>query len=175
MKFQCLFCVLFILSFYCECFSQEEAHLNHNGFTNEHDTTRLPIFYVDSLVQFANQFVGTPYKAAGKSPKGFDCSGFSFYCFKNYGIYLPYSAPGQAQVGKEIPSSEAEAGDLIFFRGRNINDKKVHHVGILVNKKGGKLNFIHCSSSRGICYETIDSPYYKPRFVKIKRVYEQHQ
>lgn len=170
MKMRIFFCVFFILCLSCESYSQKEAYRYNKGYDYKHDTLTSP-FHIDSLVHFAHKFVGTPYKASGKTPVGFDCSGFSFYCFRAYGIYLPYTSTDQAEIGKEIPEAEAEAGDLIFFQGENINDKKVRHVGLLVNKKGEKLNFIHSSSSHGIRYDTVDNPYYKKRFVKIKRVY----
>jgi murein DD-endopeptidase / murein LD-carboxypeptidase len=171
MKMGSLFCILFILNASCQSYSQQEAYHYNKGYDYKHDTLRTHPFHVDSLVNFARQFVGLPYKATGKTPEGFDCSGFSFYCFKAYGIYLPYSSTDQATLGKEIPEVEAEAGDLIFFQGQDINDKTVHHVGILVNKKGEKLHFIHSSTSHGVRYDTLDSPYYKPRFVNIKRVH----
>jgi murein DD-endopeptidase / murein LD-carboxypeptidase len=171
MKMQSFFCIFLILNFSCESYSQEETYHYNKGYDYKHDTLRASPFHIDSLIHFANQLVGIPYKSSGKTPVGFDCSGFSFYCFRTYGIYLPYSSTDQAKIGKEIPEAEAEAGDLIFFQGQDMNDKSVHHVGLLVNKKGEKLHFIHSSSSHGIRYDSVDSPYYKPRFVKIKRVY----
>lgn len=136
----------------------------------ENDTlTTLP-FRVDSLLRFADKMVGRPYISPGRSPEGFDCSGFTFYCFKRYGIYLPYSSDQQALIGKEVALTDAQAGDLIFFQGHDINDHTVHHVAILVNKKGQKLRFIH-ATSKGIQYDTIDNPYYKPRFKAIRSVY----
>jgi cell wall-associated NlpC family hydrolase len=171
MKMQISFCILFILNASCESYSQKEAYHYNKGYDYKHDTLRTKPFHLDSLVLFANQFIGCPYKGGGKSPSGFDCSGFAFYCFRTYGIYLPYSSTDQEKLGKEIYENEAAAGDLIFFQGQDIFDKTVHHVGILVNQKGKKLNFIHASTSNGVRYDTLDNPYYMKRLVSIKRVY----
>ena len=135
------------------------------------DTMPALPFRVDSLLRFADKLVGRPYLSPGRNPEeGFDCSGFTFYLFKRYGIYLPYASHLQAEIGTEIPLADAQAGDLIFFQGHDINDHTVHHVSLLVNKKGQKLRFIH-AASKGIQYDTIDNPYYKPRFIGIRRLY----
>lgn len=55
---------------------------------------------VDKLIDFAKSFVGTPYVYGGATPKGFDCSGFVQYVFKNYGFDLPRTANEQATVGE---------------------------------------------------------------------------
>lgn len=135
------------------------------------DTMPALPFRVDSLLHFADKLVGRPYLSPGRHPdEGFDCSGFTFYLFKRYGIYLPYSSHLQAEIGKEVSLADAQAGDLIFFQGHDINDHSVHHVALLVNKKGQKLRFIH-ATSKGIQYDVIDNPYYKPRYIGIRRVY----
>ena len=61
----------------------------------------------EAVVQFALQFVGYPYVHAGKSPEtGFDCSGFTSYVYKQFGIYAsPSSSCSEKQgisVGKDI-------------------------------------------------------------------------
>ncbi len=165
-----VFLGVIVLSFSASAQDAENKYHYNKVYDYENDTVPTHPFHIDSLMQFTHAFIGTPYLSPGRSPSGFDCSGFTFYCFRNYSIYLPYSAHEQAELGKEIPLTEAQYGDLIFFQGADLNDKSVHHVGILVNKKGEKLKFIH-SSSHGVHYDFIDSPYYHPRFIRIKRVY----
>jgi cell wall-associated NlpC family hydrolase len=149
--------------------AQSKYHYN-KVYDYENDTILTKPFHIDSLLRFANRFIGTPYLSPGRSPAGFDCSGFTFYCFRQHSIYLPYSAHEQAELGVEIPLSEAQAGDLIFFQGYDVKDKTVHHVGIVVNKKGEKLRFIH-SPSHGVHYDSMDNIYYRDRFLRVRRVY----
>jgi murein DD-endopeptidase / murein LD-carboxypeptidase len=152
----------------------EESNKYHYNkvYDYENDTVPAIPFRVDSLLRYADKLVGVPYKApGGRSPAGFDCSGFTFYCFRANSIYLPYSSHDQAEIGKEVSIAEASSGDLIFFQGYDITDKGVHHVGIVVSKKGERVKFIHSSSHGGVHYEYLDSPYYRSRFIKIRRVH----
>ena len=110
------FCLLFSV-----CCAQEESRYHYNKvYDYENDTTPKKNFHLDSLLQFADKLIGKAYLSPGRSPEGFDCSGFTFYCFREHGIYLPYSAHEQAEIGNEVSISEAKAGDLIFFQGYDV-------------------------------------------------------
>jgi cell wall-associated NlpC family hydrolase len=128
-------------------------------------------YKADDLMKFAKKYVGVPYVLAGKDSAGFDCAGYTFYCFKKFGVYLPYFAYEQGAIGQEIQLKDAKKGDLICFLGSNLNDKQIGHVGIVISEKGQKLTWIH-AASRGVRIDNIDSPYYKPRLVTIRRVAE---
>ena len=87
------------------------------------------------IVAYAKTFIGTPYRSAGSSPSGFDCSGFTQYVYANFGGSLPHSSASQYGYGTAVSKSELEAGDLVFFS----NSSRISHVGIYVG--GG--TFIH--------------------------------
>jgi cell wall-associated NlpC family hydrolase len=53
-------------------------------------------------VEFAKQFLGTPYVWGGTSPQGFDCSGLVQYVWKKFGVSLPRVSQQQAGAGKRI-------------------------------------------------------------------------
>ncbi|MPV35900.1 C40 family peptidase [Georgenia subflava] len=74
-----------------------------------------------AIVNYARQFQGTPYMWGGTTPAGFDCAGFTWYVFKNFGINLPLSSAGQQSVGTRVSAAEARPGDLVVWPG---------HVGI---------------------------------------------
>ena len=68
----------------------------------------------DSMVRFAQQFVGNAYVWGGVSlTNGADCSGFVQSIYAQYGYSLPRVAEDQAQYGMKIPVEEAAPGDLI--------------------------------------------------------------
>jgi cell wall-associated NlpC family hydrolase len=128
----------------------------------------------DSLIAFARQFIGTPYKYACASPKsGFDCSGFTYYVFAHAGITLPRSSSDLDKAGYDVPLKECRKGDLILFKGTDANSTRVGHVGIIISEEGEPVEFIHSSSSKkhwGVVISSMEKDYYTKRFVKVKRV-----
>lgn len=124
----------------------------------------------DSIVDFARDYIGTKYKYAGCDPNGFDCSGFVYYVYSNFGFRLPRSSYDMVRTGKEVAKENYRKGDLIFFKGSNIKSSKVGHVGIIVSEPGEEIVFIHASVNKGVITTPLHSPYYSERFVVIKRV-----
>lgn len=93
------------------------------------------------LVDFAKKFQGTRYVWGASSSKGFDCSGFTSYVLKNFGVNLEHQASKQFNTGAKVERSKLWPGDLVFFQtGR----ASVGHVGIYI----GNDNFIHASTSK---------------------------
>jgi cell wall-associated NlpC family hydrolase len=135
------------------------------------DTTKKINQQVEQIIQFAKKFLGTPYHYAGSTPSGFDCSGFIYYVMGNFGMKLSRSSPGIAEYGKTVKLSELQPGDLMFFKGRNLNTSSVGHVAMVVEVKDGVIKFIHSSTSRGVIIDTFNnSRYYVPRYLKAKRL-----
>ena len=88
------------------------------------------------VVSIAAKYIGVPYVWGGKTPSGFDCSGFTSYVFREaYGIEIGgYTVP-QENSGTQIAVSSAQVGDLIFWGSRGAT----YHVAIYVG--GGQ--YIH--------------------------------
>ncbi len=123
------------------------------------------------LIIFANKYIGTRYSYGGTTPKGFDCSGYVQFSYKNsIGYSLPRTTKDQAKVGKKIKRKNLKPGDLVFFKGSKKRSKGVGHVGIVIeaNKKG-EFNFIHASNS-GVRIDNCRVKYYKDRYVKARRI-----
>ena len=87
-----------------------------------------------AVLNYAYSFLGTPYVWGGSTPSGFDCSGFTSYVFRHFGVNLPRVSRSQATVGTKVAYSNLQAGDLVFFGNGGIS-----HVGIYIG--GG--NMIH--------------------------------
>lgn len=126
---------------------------------------------VDDLVSYAKKFLGTPYRYAGTTPSGFDCSGFINYVFGNFGFELTRTSYGLAEFGETVRLSEIQPGDLMFFKGSNPNSSQVGHVAMVVEVTPDAIKFIHSSTSRGVIIDNFKtSKYYIPRFIKAKRL-----
>lgn len=127
----------------------------------------------DSIVSYAQSFLGTPYKYGCASAAGFDCSGFAWYVFAHYGVNVPRGSKEYQTFGKEVPISKARKGDIIVFRGTHPEDKRAGHVGIVISEEGQPLKFIHSSSSdnhRGVVITDYNNSAYPKRFIRICRV-----
>lgn len=80
----------------------------------------------NAIVKTAVRYLGIPYVWGGATPSGFDCSGLVQYVFMQHGLYLPHYSRYQAQMGFEVPLTDIQPADLVFF------GDPVYHVGIYV-------------------------------------------
>jgi cell wall-associated NlpC family hydrolase len=107
--------------------------------------------------------IGTPYRSAGTTTNGFDCSGFTMYVFNKLGVDLPHQSGSQARLGKKVAKDDLIPGDLVFF---NTNGRGISHVGIYV----GDGKFAHSSSSKGVTISGLSDSYYSKRYVTARRI-----
>ena len=119
------------------------------------------------LVSYAKSLLGKPYVWGAQGPSSFDCSGFTYYVFKNCAnITLPRTSVDQSTYGITVSKSNLKVGDLIFFDTDGANDGNVSHVGIYI----GSNQFIHSSSTKGKVVISDFTNYYNNAFVRAKRV-----
>lgn len=117
------------------------------------------------LVALAKQYLGVPYVWAGRSPSGFDCSGYIYYLFDQFGIQMPRMADGQFEAGVPVNRRELRPGDLVFF---STYEPGPSHVGIFI----GGDRFIHASSGAGeVTLTPLSKAYYQERYIGARRVF----
>lgn len=117
-----------------------------------------------NIANFAKSLVGKPYSYGSTGPNSFDCSGFVFYVFKNFGINLPRTSQAQAYVGKRVSKSELKPGDLVFSNTYS----SLSHVGVYI----GDGQFVHAANSgTGVTVSGVSDSYYGPRYAWSVRVY----
>src|SRR5690606_8999117 len=115
---------------------------------------------IDAMVKYAKSFLGTPYYYSGTTPSGFDCSGFINYVMGDFGFELTRTSYGLAELGKTVKLSEIRPGDLMFFKGRNMNSSSVGHVSMVIEVNENEIKMIHASSSRGVVIDNFKASSY---------------
>ena len=140
------------------------ATTNATTKTTAQATTSVPTSSNgSSIVATAKQYLGYKYVYGGSSPStGFDCSGFTSYIFKQYGISLNRTAAGQYSNGVAVSRANLQPGDLVMFGKSGIN-----HVAIYIG--GGQI--IHSSTpSTGVRIDSLSTGYYNNNYVGARRV-----
>ena len=109
-------------------------------------------------------YLGVPYVWGGNSKQGIDCSGFTLKVYENAAHrMLPRSVEDQYQTGHDVGRDSLQFGDLVFF---NTTGEGPSHVGIYVEDD----LFAHSSVSSGVTFSSLESTYYRKRFVGARRI-----
>ena len=115
------------------------------------------------IVSRAAKYKGVPYVFGGTTPKGFDCSGYVQYVFKDCKATLPRLADEQALKGVLVTQRQLRPGDLVFF---TTYLPGASHVGIYA----GSGQFWSASSSKGVILSSLKDEYWKTRYYGARRV-----
>lgn len=102
---------------------------------------------------YALERQGDPYSQSKRGQDNYvDCSYLTKWAYRQVGVNLPATAAEQArycaQNNYEIPASELQKGDLIFWQKKGCGCgryNEIHHVGVYIGD--GKI--VEASSSRG--------------------------
>ena len=130
----------------------------------------------DLIIDEAYKHIGTPYRYGARGPKAFDCSGFTSYVYRQFGIVginLSRSSRDQARDGKAVEGTYADMqkGDIIIF-GARASRRSIGHVGIFIEMMpdGQDFTFIHAATHGGVTVSHIKEDYYAARFLGARRV-----
>ena len=120
---------------------------------------------IDKVVEVALAQVGKPYIWASANPNiGFDCSGLTYYAFKQAGINLNRTSYTQINNGVSVDSKDLRKGDLVFF---NNGGGRISHVGIYI----GNNQFVHSSSpGTGVIVSILFGSYFGNTYVGARRI-----
>ena len=121
--------------------------------------------FLKYLVEILKEVKNTPYVFGGENPKkGLDCSSFTRFVYRKFGINLPRTARLQFNFGVPVSKKELKIGDLVFFR---TYASFPSHVGIYV----GDGKFVHFSRVyHGLAISSLNDRYFKRRFIGARRV-----
>ena len=115
-------------------------------------------------IVYAKQMLGKPYRYAGDTPAGFDCSGLVKYSYGRAGISMPRDTQAQRHMSVLVSIRSLREGDLLFF---DQEGKKTSHVGLYI----GNGRFIHAPSSGGkVRTDSLNAEFWKKHLVEARRV-----
>ena len=126
---------------------------------------------VNKVIALAKAQSGKPYVYGTTGPNSFNCSGFTYYVFKNAaGITLKRTSESQgydSSYTKISAISNLKVGDLVFFNTNSDDADLCDHVGIYL----GSGSFIHASSAGGkVITSSLNSGYYNRTYSWGRRV-----
>ncbi len=120
------------------------------GFSINNTDENIPLYAE------ASRWLGTPYRYAGLSRRGIDCSGLANRIYLNvYKKNIPRSTSDLEKATHKVSKGKLKTGDFVFF-ATGKNKKKISHVGIYL--KDGC--FVHASTSKGVIISHLNENYY---------------
>ena len=123
----------------------------------------------DDVLETAFSQIGTRYKYGSASPKkGFDCSGFVYWVYKENGYTIPRMTSEQMKCGYAVSQKKARKGDIVVFK--TSRSPSSLHSGIYV----GKNAFIHSpSKGKTVKVDKMNNKYWKGKLVAVRRVIDE--
>lgn len=147
---------------------QEETTKKEESESSKNEITTTSKTKGEEIVEYAKKYLGYDYVLGGATPKtGFDCSGLTYYVYKQFGYTLSRTSTAQAKNGKEVSKSDLQPGDLLIFKNQALT--KIGHVGIYI----GNNKMIHASEPGvGVVITDLDARgyNYNKRFVTARRI-----
>ena len=143
---------------------QSSRSSNTTGKKNTNSSINRGVNKSSSQVaNYAYNFLGRPYVYGANGPNAFDCSGFTSYVYRHFGVSLPRTARSQFSAGSAVSRNNLAPGDLVFFNTVGY----LGHVGLYIG--GG--DFIHAASSGRVKISSLSEGYYRTRYAGARRVF----
>ena len=119
-----------------------------------------------AVVKEAQKYKGTKYVMGGESPRGFDCSGFTWYVYQKVtGTDIGRTVKAQWSQGQSVSKGSVNPGDIVFFK--NTFEHGLSHCGISL----GGNKFIHAENENtGVVISELDSDYYSDHYAGARRI-----
>jgi len=96
--------------------------------------------------------------AEGGYSRGYDCSGLTYWAYKQHGKTLPRVAQDQYNHSHHISAGSRQPGDLVFIRDARGH---VYHVGILTRIYKGHGYMVNANSGHYRGYKVVEAPIYE--------------
>lgn len=117
------------------------AVMVYAGMSHPHSAaasaSAVPGHAAQVAIAYARKQIGKPYVWGGPTMPGtsygFDCSGLVMEAYATAGVTIERTSQEQWASERQVPASQAQAGDLVFFAGADGTPASPGHVGIIVD------------------------------------------
>jgi cell wall-associated NlpC family hydrolase len=92
---------------------------------------------VATAIAYAEEQLGKPYLFGATGPDAFDCSGLVMMAYRAAGVDIARTSQQQWATEPQVPASQVEPGDLVFFAGSDGTPTSPGHVGLVIGN--GKM------------------------------------
>ncbi|MDR2072026.1 MAG: C40 family peptidase [Spirochaetaceae bacterium] len=118
------------------------------------------------ITEMAREYLGVPYRYAGVSPEGFDCTGLVYFVYREAaGMEVSRSSVGIWNSGKNVSLAQVQPGDVLVFTTVRPG---ASHAGIVLENGPQGILFIHAASQgskTGVIISNLNENYYRTRFM----------
>ncbi|MGC6532093.1 MAG: C40 family peptidase [Flavobacteriales bacterium] len=162
--------MLFVLLFLTSVAGWSASASGHP--TPQVETAALQPYSLESIITYARTMLGTPYRYGGMTRRGIDCSGLMNVVFEAHGLDLARSAYAIDQQCERIELGQLQAGDFLFFKGRNTRSSRIGHIALVtgVDSLTGNITMIH-ATNRGVVEDVYqEESYYLKRYLHAGRM-----
>ena len=87
---------------------------------------------VATAIAYAEEQLGKPYQWGATGPDAFDCSGLVMMAYRAAGIDIARTSEAQWATEPQVPASQVQPGDLVFFAGADGTATSPGHVGLVI-------------------------------------------
>ena len=145
--------------------SQNQTGLDAEKDSN-YDSSTSKSEKISKIVSVAKSKLGCKYVRGSEGPTTFDCTGLTYYLYKQIGITLPRGTVEQKSVGTYVAKSDLQPGDLVYLDTKG-DDGIIDHAAIYI----GNDTIIHANSAAGkVGTSNLNTAYYKKAYVSARRV-----
>ncbi|MEW2072927.1 C40 family peptidase [Streptomyces sp. NPDC017966] len=103
---------------------------------------------VATVIAFLKAQVGDAYVMGASGPNAWDCSSLVQAAFKQVGVDLPRVSQDQSMTGTDIPLSQIQVGDILYWGGKG----SAYHVGVYI---GGGQYLDAANSAKGVVIQDL--------------------
>ncbi len=103
---------------------------------------------VGTVIGFLKAQLGDAYVMGATGPNAWDCSSLVQAAFKQVGVDLPRVSQDQSLSGTDIPLSQIQAGDILYWGGKG----SAYHVGVYL---GGDQYLDAANPSKGVVIQSL--------------------